>query len=131
MFHEPQTSDPGSLIFLKCKFVNPLSQKSLENQRIFLGVGGGQDAVGAVEADEIPGVDFVEQLAVRFIQTDAGVPANQSQDQIDLLRVSANQSQDQIDLLRVSANQSQDQVDLLRGVRSRVDGMRAAGFVLQ
>ena len=84
-------------------------------------VRGGQDvagdAVGVVEAEEIPGVDFVEQFGVRFIQTDAGVPANQSQDQIDLLRV--------------SANQSQDQVDLLRGVRSRVDGMRAAGFVLQ
>ena len=94
-------------------------------------MGGGQDAVGAIEAEEIPGVAFVEQFAVRFIQSDAGVPANQSQDQIDLLRVSANQSQDQIDLLRVLANQLQDQVDLLRGVRSRMDGMRAAGFVLQ
>ena len=68
-----------------------------------MGVGGGQDAVGAIETDEIPGVAFVEQLTVQFIQTDAGV----------------------------SANQLQDQVDFLRGVRSRVDGMRAAGFVLQ
>ena len=60
-------------------------------------IRGGQDAAGdavrAVEAEEIPGVAFVEQFGVRFIQTDAGVPANQSQDQIDLLRVSANQSQ--------------------------------------
>ena len=68
-----------------------------------MGVGGGQDAVGAVEAEEIPGVAFVEQFAVRFIQSDAGVPANQLQ----------------------------DQVDLLRGVCFRMDGMRAAGFVLQ
>ena len=76
-------------------------------QPMLFAVGGGQDevgdAVGVVEADEIPGVAFVEQFAVRFIQSDAGV----------------------------SANQSQDQVDFLRGVRSRVDGMRAAGFVLQ
>lgn len=57
----------------------------------------------AVEADKIPVVAFVEQLAVQFIQTDAGV----------------------------SANQSQDQIDFLRGVRSRMDGMRAAGFILQ
>lgn len=57
----------------------------------------------AVEADEIPGVAFVEQFAVQFIQTNAGV----------------------------SANQTQDQVDFLRSVRSRMDGMRAAGFVLQ
>ena len=56
-----------------------------------------------VEADKIPGIAFVEQFAVQFVQTDAGG----------------------------SANQTQDQVDLLRGVRSRVDGMRAAGFVLQ
>ena len=57
----------------------------------------------AVETDEIPGVAFVEQLAVQLIQTNAGV----------------------------SANQAQNQVDFLRGVRSRMDGMRAAGFVLQ
>ena len=57
----------------------------------------------AVEADEIPGIAFVEQLAVQFIQTNAGG----------------------------SANQSQDQVDFLRGVGSRMDGMRAAGLVLQ
>ena len=57
----------------------------------------------AVEADEIPVIAFVEQLAVQLIQTDTGV----------------------------SANQTQDQVDFLRGVRSRVDGMRAAGLVLQ
>ena len=57
----------------------------------------------AVEADEIPGVAFVEQFAIQLIQTDARIPPNQSQDQIDFLR----------------------------GVRSRMDGMRAAGFVLQ
>lgn len=57
----------------------------------------------AVEADEIPGIAFIEQFAVQLIQTNAGG----------------------------SANQSQDQVDFLRGVRSRMDGMRAAGLVLQ
>ena len=57
----------------------------------------------AVEADEIPGIAFIEQFAVQLIQTNAGG----------------------------SANQSQDQVDFLRGVRSRMDGMRAAGVVLQ
>ena len=57
----------------------------------------------AVEADEIPGVAFIEQFAVQLIQTNAGG----------------------------SANQSQDQVDFLRSVRSRMDGMRATGLVLQ
>ena len=57
----------------------------------------------AVKTDEIPGVAFFEQFSVQLIQTDAGI----------------------------TANQSQDQVDFLRGVRSRMDGMRAAGFVLQ
>ena len=57
----------------------------------------------AVETDKVSAIAFVEQFAVQFIQTDAGI----------------------------TANQSQDQVDFLRGVRSRMDGMRAAGLVLQ